>query len=182
MYPPPTRGSFSSRKRKIPGPIALLDNKSNQDHLESSWSSGGLNNQEDESAMEGVSQGADSAWWASGAWMSAWSVLGYPPMQEHPSEAHAAAMCEEYMGSPLRALAESLGARAQRSFSSSDWSCTSSHRQSNAQFLTIFEYLEIMLSIISVFYHGYHLLFLSRTAPCNWSTQPGAPKPTCTAM
>jgi hypothetical protein len=105
MYPPPTRGSFSSRKRKIPGPIALLDNKSNQDHLESSWSSGGLNNQEDESAMEGVSQGADSAWWASGAWMSAWSVLGYPPMQEHPSEAHAAAMCEEYMGSPLRALA-----------------------------------------------------------------------------
>lgn len=105
MYPPPSRGQLSSRKRKIPGPISFLDNKSNNDLLDPSWSSKGFDDEEDESALEGVSQGADSAWWASGAWMAAWSVLGYPPLQERPNEAHAAAMCEEHIDTPLRALA-----------------------------------------------------------------------------
>jgi len=55
--------------------------------------------------IEVMSQGAEGAWWTSGAWMAAWSVLGYPPMQQPASEAQAVAMCEQHMDTPLRALA-----------------------------------------------------------------------------
>jgi hypothetical protein len=56
--------------------------------------------------IEVSSQGNDGAWWTTGAWLTAWSIVGHPPLEQPVSEAHAAAMCEQHMETPLRALSE----------------------------------------------------------------------------